>query len=166
TQSAFESCLHQGRSKLVQEGQRIMQWVDDALQAHAQLRAKMQASVAPQKKTMLDDVEHQLEHLMGVKFVANTPTPWLMHLPRFLNAAAIRVEKSGRDLAKDKALSQQLNHFWQNYEQRLKTGINRDDFVQFRWMIEELRVSMFAQNLKTSIPISVKRLEKQWQNMR
>lgn len=166
TQPDFESGLKQGRSKLVQEGQRMMQWVDEALQAYAQLRASMQASVAPQKKAMLDDVEHQLKHLMGVRFVADTPAPWLMHLPRFLNAAAIRVEKSGRDLAKDKALSQQVNDFWQAYQQRVKAGVESEDLLHFRWMIEELRVSMFAQNLKTSLPISVKRLDKQWQNMR
>ncbi|MDQ6994284.1 MAG: ATP-dependent RNA helicase HrpA [Mariprofundaceae bacterium] len=166
TQADFEACLEQGRSKLVQEGQRIMQWVDDALQAYAHVRASMQQSIAPQKAAMLADVQQQLDHLISVNFVAHTPVTWLAHVPRFLKAAAIRIEKSGRDLAKDKSLSEQVNHFWQNYEQRLKTGVNSDDLVRFRWMIEELRVSMFAQSLKTSIPISVKRLEKQWQNMR
>jgi len=169
TQKDFAACLEKGRAQVVVEGQRMVQAVNDALQAYARLTTVMQSSVAPQKKAMLDDVEHQLKHLIYNGFIVDMPAPWLRHVPRFLEAAVIRVEKSARDLAKDAQFTQQVQVFWQRYETRAKAtamGVHDDDLSQFRWMIEELRVSMFAQNLKTSMPISVKRLEKQWEKMR
>jgi ATP-dependent helicase HrpA len=73
-------------------------------------------------------------------------------------------------LNKDKQMAEQVAVFWQQYQQRCqllqgKQAID-DDLQDFRWMIEELRVSLFAQELKTSVPISPKRLEKRWQALR
>ena len=167
---AFETCLEKNRANLIQEGQRIITMVDGALQAHTRLVALISASVAPQKAAMLEDVKQQCASLVFDGFVALTPLPWLRHIPRFLDAACIRVEKSARDLNKDKQMAEQVHIFWQQYQQRCKLlqgkhsvdhGLN-----EFRWMIEELRVSLFAQGLKTSMPISAKRLEKRWQGLR
>ena len=167
---AFTQCLEKGRASLVQEGQRIIKMVDEALQAHARLTAAITASVAPQKAAMLEDVKQQSAVLVHDGFVAATPTAWLRHVSRFLDAATIRVEKSARDLNKDKQMAEQIDVFWQQYQQRRallqdKHAVDHD-LNEFRWMIEELRVSLFAQELKTSVPVSVKRLEKRWQALR
>jgi len=167
---AFEACLSQGRACLIREGKNIIKHVDAALQAHARLTAMVTASVALQKMTMLDDVKQQCKALVYDGFVAATPVTWLRHLPRFLDAACIRVEKSARDLKKDQQMSEQVGVFFQQYQQRCKLMQSKQvidhDLQEFRWMIEELRVSLFAQALKTSMPISVKRLEKRWQALR
>jgi len=167
---AFEQCLTKGRAGLIQEGQRMIKSVDEALQAHARLTAAINASVAPQKAAMLEDVRKQCDGLIYDGFVAETPLPWLRHVPRFLDAAAIRVEKSARDLQKDKQIAEQVDIFWQQYQKRRQLLQGKHtvdhDLDEFRWMIEELRVSLFAQELKTSMPISVKRLEKRWQGLR
>jgi ATP-dependent helicase HrpA len=170
SKEAFEQCLQRNRARLIQEGQRIINMVDAALQAHTRLTAAICASVAPQKATMLEDVKQQCASLIYDGFVAATPITWLRHMPRFLDAACIRVEKSARDLNKDKQMAEQVNVFWQQYQQRCKLLQGKhatdNDLNKFRWMIEELRVSLFAQELKTSMPISVKRLEKRWQALR
>ena len=167
---SFGQCLANGRARLVQEGQRIINMVDDALQAHTRLIAAVHASVAPQKAAMLEDVKQQCDSLVFDGFVAVTPMPWLRHISRFLDGACIRVEKSARDLNKDKQMAEQIAVFWLQYQQRCKllqgkNSVNHD-LETFRWMIEELRVSLFAQELKTSMPISPKRLEKHWQALR
>ncbi len=170
SKEAFEQCLEKGRASLIQEGQRIIHMVDGALQAHARLMVAIRASLAPQKTAMLDDVKQQCASLIYDGFVAVTPLPWLRHVPRFLDAACIRVEKSVRDLNKDKQMAEQVGVFWKQYQQRCKLLQGKHavdhDLNEFRWMIEELRVSLFAQELKTSMPISVKRLEKRWQSLR
>jgi len=170
SKEAFEQCLEKGRASLIQEGQRIIKMADEALQAHTRLTTAIHASVAPQKITMLEDVKQQCAALVFDGFVAVTPIVWLRHLPRFLDAACIRVEKSARDLNKDKQMAEQVAVFWQQYQQRCQLlqgkQMTDDGLQEFRWMIEELRVSLFAQALKTSVPISVKRLEKRWQALR
>jgi len=169
-QSGFEQLLEKERARLMQEGQQIIKSVDAALQAHADAMKSVQASVAAQKQVMLDDVKSQCDALMGDRFVLHTPAAWLRHLPRFLKGIEIRVEKAGRDLQKDARLTAEVRTFWLQYEQRAKIlqqrGTSDEKLTTFRWMIEELRISMFAQELKTSMPISVKRLEKYWQAMR
>jgi len=170
SKEAFEQCLAKGRASLIQEGQRIIKMVDEALQAHTRLTASIHASVAPQKAVMLEDVKQQCASLVFDGFVAATPIRWLRHVSRFLDGACIRVEKSARDLNKDRQMAEQVAVFWQQYQQRYQLLQGKqmidDDLQEFRWMIEELRVSLFAQALKTSVPISPKRLEKRWQALR
>ncbi|MDX8398313.1 MAG: ATP-dependent RNA helicase HrpA [Mariprofundaceae bacterium] len=167
TKGAFDQCLNQGRAGLIQQGQRMIGVVGAIFKSHTNLQAAIHASVAPQKKAMLDDVTKQMQSLLYDGFIETTSAKWLVHIPRFLDAARLRVEKMGVDLNKDQQLSNQIDKFWQQYQQRLlllKGQGHLDENLQdFRWMIEELRVSMFAQTLKTSMPISVKRLEKKWQ---
>jgi len=168
--TSFERCLSQGRAQLMREGKAMIKHVDAALQAYGRLMGIVNASVAAQKKGMLDDVKQQCSALIYDGFVAKTPLNWLRHLPRFLDAACIRVEKSSRDLKKDQRMAEQVDVFWQYYQQHCKaaasTNVHNQALEEFRWMIEELRVSLFAQELKTSMPISVKRLEKHWQRLR
>jgi len=115
---------------------------------------------------MLKDVQDQLANLMGPHFVTETPNQWLIHFPRFLRAIEVRLGKQGRDAEK----LAEIAPFWQAFLERSKKHreqhIHDPELETYRWMIEELRVSLFAQELKTSIPVSVKRLEKQWEKVR
>jgi len=108
---------------------------------------------------VMQDIKQQLDHLIYPGFIEQTPDEWLKHLPRYLKAIDKRLDKIDRDPAKDKALSAKVSMFWQRYSDEKS---NTKDLQQFRWMIEEFRVSLFAQELGTSHPVSEKRLEKAW----
>src|SRR5205809_7918442 len=103
---------------------------------------------------------------MGPKFVKDTPKAWLIQFRGVLKAIGVRLGKPGRDSEK----LAEISPLWQGYLERSKRHHEQRfhdlELELYRWMIEELRVSLFAQELKTSIPVSVKRLEKQWEKVR
>jgi len=103
----------------------------------------------------------RVNDLIGPGFLLTTPLAWLNHLPRFLKTLVVRIEKFQRNPAADKALQDKVD-LWL---QRLESIASLDDSKEFRWMIEEYQVSLFAQGLGTSIPISAKRLEQKWQKL-
>ena len=77
--------------------------------------------------------------------------------------------KPGQHAARDARLSAELAPVWNHYERRArllaKQGVSDPQVEQFRWLLEELRVQLFAQELRTPAPISVKRLQKMWEGM-
>jgi len=114
------------------------------------------------------DVHEQVSQLLPKGFLTITPDEWLTHLPRFLKAIAVRLGKlSTVGHSRDAERMAEVMPFWQGYVARSKEHRERGFFdpalEYYRWMIEEFRVSLFAQELRTSIPISGKRLEKQWE---
>ncbi len=117
------------------------------------------------------DIREQIKHLTGDSFLSATPWRWLEQYPRYFEAIAMRIEKVA-SLAPDKEreLRENVVHFWNLYAgQQLRHAdhaIVDPELEQFRRMIEEYRVSLFAQTLGTSISISDRRLEKQWKKVR
>lgn len=112
------------------------------------------------------DVREQLRHLFPPAFVLTTQPEWRAHLARFARAAEARLTKlPAWGAPRDTQLMNQVRPFWLQYHDRVtrKPGTAANlDAILFRWMIEELRVSLFALELKTSIPVSPQRLERQW----
>lgn len=116
------------------------------------------------------DVKHelneQLEQLIFAGFLSAIPWKRLIHLPRYLKGIKLRLEKLASNPERDMRNRQEVNIFWQQYLQHLaknpKTPIKNENLQEFRWQIEELRISLFAQELKTPQPISSKRLKKLW----
>jgi ATP-dependent helicase HrpA len=104
--------------------------------------------------------------LVAPGFFAATPWNQLVHLPRYLQALERRVAKFPADPARDAKHAQAIALLWERYREReraLRERGRRDPALeQFRWLIEELRVSLFAQELRTPSPVSYKRLEKAW----
>src|SRR5690606_14479581 len=115
--------------------------------------------------------ETQLATLLPTKFFTSTPWERLQHLPRYLKALKLRLEKYPANVERDTRHAQAVAQLWQQWslrvDQKRKTGEDIDSaLADFRWLIEELRVSLFAQELKTPFPVSVKRLEKSWQELK
>src|SRR6185369_8352513 len=108
----------------------------------------------------------QLDALIQPDFIRTTPVEQLRELPRYLEAMSLRLDKLRDGQARDTALAAQVQPYWERY--RALPADNRQDATpdsavsRFRWMIEELRVSLFAQALGTRERISPQRLEKQW----
>ncbi len=129
----------------------------------ARLAAKPPASVAA-------DIREQLANLVYKGFLTATPWEQLQHLPRYLKATVRRLEKLPGAVERDTRWTAAVRELWQDHQKRLekhrKEGISDPELGKFRWMIEELRVSMFAQELKTPYPVSVKRLQKAWEGVK
>jgi ATP-dependent helicase HrpA len=110
------------------------------------------------------DATQQLQRLVPKRFLADTPWARLQHLPRYLKAITLRLDKLRADPARDAArmneVKPQEQRYWRLVAER--KGAVDERMEDFRWLLEELRVSFFAQELKTPQPVSVKRLEKVW----
>ena len=112
------------------------------------------------------DIKEQLAALLPRHFVARTPYEWLVHFPRYLQAIQTRLAKLvAGHLGRDARHAREIDILWQNYQHRqarhTSLHLHDPELIRFRWMIEELRVSLFAQELSTAFPVSVRRLEKQ-----
>jgi ATP-dependent helicase HrpA len=111
-----------------------------------------------------DDIGAQLQRLCGKRFIVDTPWEALQHLPRYLKAIQMRLDKLKSDPARDAARLAELRPLEQRYLRRLAElkGAVDPRLDEYRWLVEELRVSFFAQTLRTPQPVSAKRLDKAW----
>jgi len=106
------------------------------------------------------DVRAQLEWLVGKRFIANTPYERLQHLPRYLKGINLRIEKLRSNPARDAQCMAQLQPLSQALQKLRQTAHGDPRAEEFAWLMQELRISLFAQELKTPVIVSVKRLEK------
>ena len=115
------------------------------------------------------DVKAQLPRLIYKGFFSATPWEQLQHLPRYLKGMQLRIDKYGANADRDDRHAVDIAALWKLYadrEEKLrKAGLGDARLEDFRWQIEELRVSLFAQELKTPMPVSVKRLKKMWEGL-
>jgi ATP-dependent helicase HrpA len=115
------------------------------------------------------DMTQQLQGLVNKRFLSENDYSQLAHFPRYLKAMNVRIEKVRGDPARDAKLMaewQQAAVLYQRVAKDRQAGKNTDPkLVEFRWMLEELRVSLFAQELRTPMPVSTKRLLKVWESM-
>ena len=100
--------------------------------------------------------------LLHQEFIARTPYERLQHLPRYLKAINIRLEKLRADPARDMGQFAQMQLLQQTWQRKLGGQID-PRVEEFGWLLQELRVSLFAQELKTPVIVSVKRLQKLWE---
>jgi ATP-dependent helicase HrpA len=110
------------------------------------------------------DAAQQLARLMPKRFLLQSPWGPLQHFSRYLKAITARLDKYRADPARDAARLTELRPLEQRYWRLVaeRKGVMDDRAQEFRWLLEELRVSFFAQELRTPQPVSVKRLEKAW----
>jgi len=114
--------------------------------------------------TVVPELREQLDHLVYRGFLERMDGERLAHYPRYLKGIRGRLGKLAGAWQRDRSLAAEFAPLWQNY---LSWRASRDDpgIVEYRWLLEELRVSLFAQELKTPFPVSVKRAEKKWQEI-
>ena len=114
-----------------------------------------------------DDILAQLQGLFPKGFLSSVPVEHLRHYPRYLKAILMRLEKWQGDQQRDAEKMRDIAHFSTLYRREIasRKGVSDERLEQFRWLIEELRVSLFAQKLRTPMPVSVKRLEKVWNSL-
>jgi ATP-dependent helicase HrpA len=113
------------------------------------------------------DMQAQLNALIGKRFVIDTPYAQLAHFPRYLKAIGLRIDKLKADASRDARLVADMLPLAQNHQRAMaqRGGVADARLTEYRWLLEELRVSLFAQELRTPMPVSVKRLHKVWESM-
>ena len=159
--AAFARRIDEGRGRLVLIADEVARRRGASCEYHAALR---KLNSAPRPQDVADDVAQQLERLVTRRFIADTPWERLQHLPRYLKAIAARLDKLRADPARDSARLAELRPLEQRYLRKLaeRRGARDARLDEFRWWLEELRVGLFAQELKTPQPVSAKRLDKIW----
>ncbi len=156
----FARRIEEGRSRLNLIAGEVARACAAVLTEYASATRKLRD--ARPSKNVADDITAQLARLVGKRFVAATPWAQLGHLPRYLKAIVMRLDKVRTDPARDARLMSEIQPLDQAY-QRLRAqrkGKLDARLDELRWQLEELRVGLFAQELRTAQPVSVKRLEK------
>jgi ATP-dependent helicase HrpA len=169
TQPDFAGRLDEGRRRFNLIAQEIARTASGILAERAAIEKKLNSfeKAYPQA---VQDARQQLSRLLAPGWLARTPWERLQHLPRYLKASSMRLDKLRADPARDARLAAALASLEHPYRReaaaRARHGAASAEFEQFGWLLEELRVSLFAQELKTPVPVSVKRLTKLWQTVR
>ncbi|RZL90840.1 MAG: DUF3418 domain-containing protein, partial [Variovorax sp.] len=160
--SAFKRRIEEGRGRLTLIASEVARLAGAVLVEYAAaLRKIKDTKLQPES---VQDAAQQLSRLVGKRFIADTPWPQLQHFARYLKAIVLRLDKlrsdPARDVAKLAELRPQEQRYWRLVAER--KGAVDERMLEFRWLLEELRVSFFAQELRTPQPVSVKRLDKAW----
>ena len=163
--ASFHARRDAAKGRLTLLAQEIARLVGTVLAEYATLSKKLlQAKPFP---AAYADMQSQLNALIGKRFVIDTPYAQLAHFPRYLKGIALRIDKLKADPARDARLSADFQPLLQNYQRAVsqRGGVEDARLAEYRWLLEELRVSLFAQELRTPMPISLKRLHKVWESM-
>ena len=131
-----------------------------------QLKGKINLALA----NSMADLKFQLQNLVYPGFLVETPPEWLAEFGRYFEAAIVRLEKMPREVGREREFLHTIEPLWSRYavkrEEQQRQGVRDPELVLYRWMLEEFRVSFFAQQLGTVMTVSVKRLDRQWENTR
>ncbi len=143
--------------------------VGDILNHYQQLRKQLAKTTQINWILSINDIKTQLDRLLFQGFLQQTPYPQLKQLPRYLNALTKRLEKLSNAAQRDQQLVREMTkpyQRWQQWDERCRTSGKLDERIEeIRWTFEELRVSLFAQELGTAYPVSLKRIEKRWKEL-
>ncbi|MGV3569430.1 MAG: ATP-dependent RNA helicase HrpA [Ramlibacter sp.] len=163
--AAFKQRLDEGRGRLTLIANEVARLAATILVEYAAAARKIKDTKIQPEATA--DALQQLQRLVPKRFLAATPWPRLQHLPRYLKGIVLRLDKLRADPARDSArlaeLRPQEQRFWRLVADR--KGVFDERLEDLRWLLEELRISFFAQELRTPQPVSVKRLEKVWSQL-
>jgi ATP-dependent helicase HrpA len=165
----FAGRVTEGRNRFNLIAQEIMRLATAIITEQRELQKRL-VTAAKGFPIPAEDVKQQLARLLPPHFISQTQYERLQHFPRYLKAAGLRLDKLRADPSRDARLLAEfapLHSAWQrDAVARMKQGTMTYEIEQFRWLLEELRVSLFAQELRTPVPVSVKRLAKLWQGIR
>jgi ATP-dependent helicase HrpA len=163
----FAGRLQAGKPRLALIAQEIAKHTLAALQAHADLLKKL-AQAKAASASAYADIQNQVQGLIFAKFISDTPYGQLVHFPRYLKAIAMRIDKLRTNPSRDAQCQKDWESVARPWQKMVQASHGSSTYalhedqalVDFRWQLEELRVALYAQELKTPTPMSLKRLEK------
>ncbi|MFW5450433.1 MAG: ATP-dependent RNA helicase HrpA [Methylophagaceae bacterium] len=161
SQQQFEQRLESHRSELITIAADLAKQIAKPLAEYHAVAKRLSGKMPLTALNAVKDIKQQLNHLLYQGFTHHTPDHVLKRLPMYFQAIGQRLDKLNSDPRRDQQWMMEIAPYWQRY----LNNINRQstaEFEQYRWMLEEFRISLFAQGIKTAYPISAKRLDKQW----
>jgi ATP-dependent helicase HrpA len=166
---AFEARVVKAKTRLAEVANELCRLTNEILAGHQALRSRLNESRYGAWPRAIAEIRGQLKALLAEGFIVSVPFEHLKHYPRYLEAIGVRLDKLASNPERDANWQQQLARFAQmlstRQEQDRLRGVRDPKVEEFRWMLEELRVSLWAQQLKTPYPVSFKRLEKYWEEL-
>lgn len=167
----FRLCLKSGRERLASAVTELTDLLTPLFQAYSEVRKVWEKTAHPQWQATRQDVHAQLSHLFTPGFLVRTPWSWLVQFPRYARGISLRLQKlTSGGAPRDQQLLGQIVPRWQRGIERLQQHKERQiydpELETYRWMTEEFRITLFAQELGTAVAASEKRLDKQWEKVR
>jgi ATP-dependent helicase HrpA len=163
-QADFHKRRDTKKSNLAANAQRVLALMDESFLLLANIRKSLDDRFLKTWEHVEPDIRSQLDLLFWKGFIAATPFAQLQHYPRYLKAVELRITKMKQGaMERDIERLKELKPLWQNLL-NMKNKLS-PAAQQYRWMVEELRVSLFAQELRTPMPVSVKRVAKAWEEL-
>jgi ATP-dependent helicase HrpA len=167
TRAAFNARVIKAKSRLNDVAREVCRVVGEVLAEYQELRPRLNLRGVPVWQRAMTDIRNQLKALLSPGFIASQPFARLREYPRYLKAIGMRLDKFSLNPAKDAQWQQEIQAWWQAWQARMSSDAQRGVFdtriEEFRWMLEELRVSLWAQQLKTPYAVSFKRLARYWE---
>ncbi|WP_252091878.1 ATP-dependent RNA helicase HrpA [Pseudomonas sp. MWU13-3659] len=164
--AGLASLAERKRGSWAEHAERLARQTLEVLKLWHGLQKRFKGKIDLTQAVALNDIKQQLANLVYPGFVRETPGAWSKELPRYLKAVELRLEKLGSQVQKDRVWSGELANCWAQYKARAdkhaQEGKRDEQLTLYRWLLEEYRVSLFGQQLGTKVPVSDKRLSKQW----
>ncbi len=160
----FDTRMESIKQRLFTDSAQQAQVLEQVLAIYHRVSSQLHPGSTLENLYVLRDIRAHLDHLIYAGFLRRTPPERLQHFPRYLKAIEKRLERMAQSPSRDAQKEAEMAGMWEAYLQfyRENNGDLPPDIEQFRWLLEELRVSLFAQELRTAQPVSVTRLEKRW----
>jgi ATP-dependent helicase HrpA len=164
SERVFANLLESRRSQLNEVADRLTATMISTFKEWRAVRSGLERLGSPSFAAAVDDINSQLKALLPPDFIESVPRPWLDYLPRYLKAVGRRLERLPANARRDAELAAKVKPFTagvQDLAAKLTRPTVPPQLFQLRWMVEEYRVSLFAQELKTPMKVSDKRLGEQ-----
>jgi ATP-dependent helicase HrpA len=164
TPAEFAARVDAGRGEIAAHGEHVARVVRAVLLALKELRAALEPLQAPAFAAARESLQRQVASLTGPGWVRSTPAAEFGQMPKYVRAAARRAQRLRDDLARDRRLDAEVTPFAAACAALLAQAAPAGpgaELRRLRWMIEEFRVSLFAQELRTPLPVSARRLDEQ-----
>ncbi len=165
----FDRHLAEGVKRLSGVTEEVQQLVSVILGQYQAIRKTLAGITQINWLASTQDMQGQLDRLVFRGFLQQVPWEQLRHYPRYLRALALRLEKLPLDPGRDQRWTrelQQVQEAWLGrWQAACEKGMVDERLEEIRWLIEELRISLFAQEVKTAVPVSVKRIRRRWNEL-
>ncbi|CAA6821216.1 MAG: ATP-dependent RNA helicase HrpA (EC [uncultured Thiotrichaceae bacterium] len=168
TQTDFQELLTSRQNSLLDTSKTLCHLLDPVLASHFEIHKQLKGNIKINWLEALNDMKKQMQHLIYPGFLESLDLEQLRMLPKYLKGVLRRLDKLQESETRDRGLRLQVLPLWERYTVEIKKNadiqmLSEKDLTIYRWMIEEFRISLFAQELGTQRPISAKRLNKFWQ---
>ena len=166
---SFRQRIESRKPGLMNQAGEALQLLRQILETYQRVRKQLSGITQINWMASVTDCRQQLDSLVFQAFLQHTPYRHLKQVPRYLRAIEVRLAKLPQAAVRDQKLLREMQGLyqrWQEREEKYRLAGKRDERVEeLRWVFEELRVSLFAQELGTSVPVSLKRIEKRWKEL-